>query len=128
MHTDELWKLGEKYVPNFAGVFPLNKLPKYLRAPANFIVNTHTHNLPGEHWLAVSYQKSGIVFAFDPFGIYYPHLLKVYLHRLRRHRAIYYNVEQFQEIHEKTCGIYCIAWLITINSLVSFNSLSLASE
>ena len=49
--------MGNKYVPNFAGVFPLDRLPKSLRAPANFIVNTHTHNLPGEHWIAVSYQK-----------------------------------------------------------------------
>ena len=66
MYTHELIKLGEKYVPHFLGVYPLDKLPSAIRAPSNFIVNTHTHNLPGEHWLAVSYQKGGIVYAFDP--------------------------------------------------------------
>ena len=57
MDTHDVEKISKKYIPNFVGVFPLNKLPQALRAPANLIVNTDTHNLPGEHWLAVSYQK-----------------------------------------------------------------------
>ena len=70
MHTRELLILGEKHVPNFNGVFALDKLPPKLVALANRIVNTHTHNLPGEHWLAVSYLTGGLVYTFDPFGIY----------------------------------------------------------
>lgn len=113
MHTHELLKLGNRYVPHFVGVFPLDKLPAGLRPPSNLIVNTHTHNLPGEHWLAVSYQKGGLVFAFDPFGIYYPHMLKIYLNKLRRRTMpVRYNKICFQDIHEKTCGLYCLAWLI----------------
>ena len=123
MRTYELWRMGERYVPNFRGVFPLNKLPRFIHPPANLIVNTHTHNLPGEHWIAVSYQKGGIVFAFDPFGIYYPHLLRKYLLRLVARNGgggggcnkVHYNTVQFQEIDELTCGLYCIAWLICIN-------------
>lgn len=116
MLTHELWEMGEKYVPYFIAVFPIDKLPKYLVAPANFIVNTHTHNLPGEHWLAVSYQKGGHVHAFDSFGVYYPHMLRDYLQRLKRSCTVHYNNYQYQEINEKTCGLYCIAWLISINS------------
>lgn len=116
MRALELMRLGQKYVPNFVGVFPLDKLPSKLVAPANFILNTHTHNLPGEHWLAVSYMKGGIVFAFDPFGIYYPRLLQIYLNKLKRSRQVHYNNEPLQEIYEKTCGLYCLAWLIAINS------------
>lgn len=111
--TDTLWEMGNRYVPNFVGVHPLNKLPKALRAPSNFIVNTHTHNLPGEHWLAVSYKKGGFVFAFDPFGVYYPYLLRNYLHRLKEASLkVHYSTDQFQEYYEMTCGLYCIAWLI----------------
>ena len=115
MHTRELWKLGKKYVPHFKGVYPLDKMPKSLVAPSNLIINTHTHNLPGEHWLAVSYQKGGRVFAFDSFGMYYPSILQNYLRRLKRSCPVSYNRFQFQEVHEKTCGHYCIAYLIYIN-------------
>ena len=113
MYTHELWDMGEKYVPNFVGVFPLDELPVDLKAPSNLIVNTHTKNLDGEHWLALSYQKGGIVFAFDPLGLYYPYLLQKYLSRLGA-RRIHYNKIPYQRFFEDTCGIYCIAWLIYI--------------
>jgi hypothetical protein len=118
MRTGELWDLGDKYVPFFKGVFPLDKIPfsRTMKAPANFIINTQTSNLPGEHWLAVSYQEGGLVFAFDSFGIYYPRILRAYLESLRRSRKVHYNTVQYQEIHERTCGQYCIAWLIYINA------------
>ena len=116
MDSIEVEKIGKKYIPNFVGVFPLNKLPQALRAPANLIVNTDTHNLPGQHWLAVSYQKNGVVYAFDSFGFFYPSLLKLYLNRLRRTRAVIYNRAQYQSIHEQTCALYCVAWLIAINT------------
>lgn len=108
MHTRELWQMGDKYVPDFLGVFPLNKIPSSIRAPCNFIVNTHTHNLPGEHWIAVSYQRDGRVYAFDSFGLYYPLSLQNYLQRLRRSGSVYYNKQQFQELYERTCGHYCL--------------------
>jgi hypothetical protein len=113
MLTHEISKIGKKYIPNFVGVFPLDKLPEALRAPANLIVNTHTHNLPGEHWLAVSYKNNGIVTAFDPFGFYYPKMLKLYLNSLKRTAPVRYSRVHYQEIHEKTCGHYCIARLIS---------------
>lgn len=114
MHTRELWEMGDKYVSNFKGVYPLDKLPASsgIKGVCNFIVNTHTHNLPGEHWLAVSFQNN-VAYAFDSFGHYYPWLLQNYL--IRHAKCVHYNTEQFQEIHEKTCGYYCIAWLIDIN-------------
>ena len=114
MHTLELIKLGTKHVPRFIGVFPLDKIPSVLpKKGANFIVNTHTHNLPGEHWLAVSYKNGGIVYAFDPFGFFYPKLFKQSLHRYGK--KISYNNIQFQEVNEKTCGDYCLGWLILKN-------------
>jgi hypothetical protein len=118
MHTGKLWDLADKYVPHFKGVYPLDKIPpsRTMKAPSNFIINTHTANLGGEHWLAVSYLKGGFVFAFDSFGVYYPRILRAYLESLRRSRKVHYNTIQYQEIHEQTCGLYCVAWLICINT------------
>jgi hypothetical protein len=115
MNTGELWQMGLKHVPNFIGVYPLDKIPKII-APANLIINTHTHNLSGEHWIAVSYRTGGIVYAFDPFGFYYPKILQNYLYRLSPLRFVKYNTIQLQDWDEHTCGLYCIAWLIAINS------------
>ena len=116
MDSLNVQKIGKKYIPNLVGVFPLNKLPQALHAPANLIVNTDTHNLPGEHWLGVSYQKDGTVYAFDSFGFFYPRILRVYFNKIRRTRPVIYNRIHYQSIHEQTCALYCIAWLITINN------------
>ena len=116
MDSHSVQKIGKKYIPNFVGVFPLNKLPQALRAPANLIVNTDTHNLPGQHWLAVSYQKGGVVYVFDSFGFFYPRILRIYLNKLRRTAPVRYNRIRYQSMHEQTCALYCLAWLITINT------------
>ena len=72
MRSNELLERGLEY-PNFVGVFPLDKLPPHLsKGDGSFIVNSDTHNLPGEHWFAVSYKNGGIVKAFDPLGFSIP--------------------------------------------------------
>ena len=102
MFCHEMWMLGRMNVPYFYGDFPLDKLHVLNKPPVNFIVNTHTSNLPDEHWLAVSYLEGSILCAFDPFGFYYPHLLRVYLHKL--HAKVFYNRMQYQKISEKFFG------------------------
>ena len=64
--------MEKKHFNNFIGVFPLDKLPSKIYYGDKLIVNTDTSNLPGEHWLAASYRKPGIIDAFDPLGLYYP--------------------------------------------------------
>lgn len=111
MHTDELMKRGARN-PNFIGVFPLDKLPLHLPPQAgSFIVNSDTHNLPGQHWIAVSYNNGGIVKAFDPVGAFYPLALANYLARQFPWRRIIYNRQMHQQRWEKTCGEHCLRWL-----------------
>ena len=116
MHTHELQKIGKQRIPSFVGVYPLDKMPRVLsKCGANYIVNTHTHNLPGEHWLAVCYRKGeGIIHAFDPFGLFYPKLFKQSL--LRYGLPVRYNRTKYQEIYERTCGHYCLSWLMIMNN------------
>ena len=86
MNTHELLALGTTFVKKFIGVYPLDRLPPLCDLPqdCSFIVNTHTHNLSGEHWLAVKINMTKIN-VFDPMGMYYPPKLVVYLHRSRKH-------------------------------------------
>ena len=106
--TNQLVKIGRKLLGNkFIGVFPLDKLPKYLKNGA-YIINTQSSNLPGEHWLAFVIKQHAIE-VFDSFGYYYPTLLVNKLQRLKRN--ISYNRRQYQLHNETTCGQFCIVWL-----------------
>ncbi len=111
MNTQQLLYLGEKYINNFIGVFPLNELPPILKAPCNFIVNTDTGNLPGTHWIAVRCKKYGISYVFDPLGFNYPSLLCYYISR--RSLRVHYNRKSFQNPLNTTCGQHCILWLLS---------------
>jgi len=109
MYTDQLVHYGRKLVKNFIGVFPLNKLPKAIRPTSRFIVNTDTDNLPGTHWIAVSYEQGGIALVFDPLGLFYPYKLANYL--ANHARIVFFNYHMYQSPTEENCGQHCIAWL-----------------
>ena len=111
MYTNQLNRLGKEHVEHFVGVFPLDKLPQHIVPISRLIVNTDSHNLGGQHWIALSYENGGIVLAFDPFGWYYPPLLVNQLHRNPTVRRILYNRTMVQSQNEKTCGLYCLRFL-----------------
>lgn len=115
MYTDELQKLGQKYIKHFIGVFPLDKLPLHISPISRLIVNTDSHNLGGRHWIALSYENNGIVLAFDPFGWYYPPILVSRLHSNPSIHRVLYNNTMFQSPWEKTCGLYCLHFLYNIS-------------
>lgn len=118
MYSNELIKAAKALkIENFVGVFPLNRLPASLAhypKPFSFIVNTDTANLPGQHWIAVSYSKCGIVRAFDPLGVFYPTLLSNYL--AKRAKRVIFNRITYQDPTRRTCGQHCLRWLKSINT------------
>ena len=105
MNTTELEILGNTLLDDFIGVFPLDRLPTI---KGSFIINTHTHKLPGEHWIAVKVRMHNI-YVFDPMGMYYPSKLVSHLHRSRKH--VVYNKSPIQNLNTRTCGQLCIVWL-----------------
>lgn len=118
MYSDELWKEGKKHVPGFIGVFAIDDLPKFTttpKIPFRFIVNTHTRNLPGEHWIAVSCEDSHIALLFDPLGFYYPHQLMHYLTKICT--KIYFNKIQYQHPKSRICGQLCLEFLKSLKNL-----------
>lgn len=91
---------------NFLGVYPLDQLPTVTNINSKFIVNTHTSNLPGQHWVAVNGRC-----VFDPCGIYYPNRLCNYLYEKNHGQRLCYNRQSFQNPHSTLCGNYCMYWL-----------------
>ena len=120
MYSDEIVKMAKRYrIRGFKGVYSLDNLPRALRGrtppPYRFIVNTHTANLPGEHWLAVSYEKGAHIFVFDPMGIYYPPQLVKYLAKFKK--KLVFNKVPYQSVNSKQCGQWCLRWLIFCNNI-----------
>ena len=93
----------------FKGVYSLDTL-EALTNNSGFIVNTHTSNLPGEHWIAVCVKTSEIE-VFDPLGVYYPAKLVSHLHKSGHHRVHYSNLKA-QDPQTTLCGNYCLIWLL----------------
>lgn len=53
----------------FLGVFPIDSLPTSIpHYPMFMVINTHSHNLPGEHWLTIYISEDKIGEVFDPLG------------------------------------------------------------
>lgn len=115
MYSNAIEKIARKKlkIRGFRGVFPLDALPQDLcirtAPPYRFIVNTHTNNLPGEHWLAVSYEKGNHILVFDPLGFYYPPKLIKYLAKFKR--KLVFNKVPYQSANSRQCGQWCLRWL-----------------
>ncbi len=112
MYTSQLVEIGRSILPNFIGVYPLDKVPKGIKKNSSLIVNTDTHRLEGKHWIAVSYERDGKMYVYDSFGYYYPHTL---IGRLLKSnpREIVFNNRMDQLPWEKNCGLRCLAFLKT---------------
>ena len=71
MRTEELeeYMLRDPYISQyFGGVVALDQLPKVIKKPSMFIVNTDPSSLPGRHWLVVFFTR--INEHFDSAGFY----------------------------------------------------------
>jgi hypothetical protein len=53
----------------FKAVLPRDKLPNKVKYPSAYIINTQGSSHPGEHWLAIYYDKNGNCDFFDSFGL-----------------------------------------------------------
>ena len=72
MNTVQLTAIMDRISANthFLGVLTCDQLPErpIQKLPSSVILNTHSSDLPGEHWLAVYITKDRIGCFFDSFG------------------------------------------------------------
>uniref|UniRef100_A0A1A8C6A0 Uncharacterized protein n=2 Tax=Nothobranchius kadleci TaxID=1051664 RepID=A0A1A8C6A0_NOTKA len=101
----------------FGGVYAsdqLSTVPKNIRLPAYFVVNTHPVHLPGEHWLALAVEQNGLGTFFDSYGLspefkYYPENILNFL--TERCSRIQYQDCQLQSFASDRCGQHCVFFL-----------------
>ena len=99
-----------KSVRNFCGVYARDQLPKTLRRPVSFIVNTDSKNEKGEHWVAFYLTKSRLEY-FDPLG--FPPFGKNLVGFINKNtrKRFYYSCKSLQNSNSTICGKYCIAFI-----------------
>ena len=72
MNTVQLTAIMDKFSANthFLGVLACDQLPErpVQKLPASLIINMHSSDLPGEHWLAVYISEDCVGWFFDSFG------------------------------------------------------------
>ncbi len=94
----------------FLGVFPRNYLPKKLKYPCCFIINTHPSYKSGEHWLAFYYNKDGFCHFFDSFGMP-PQFYGLQSYIEKTSNGWSYNSKRIQSLKSYFCGFYSFIFL-----------------
>jgi len=89
--------------PLFKGVFAFDEFSKPRSFPACMVVNNKPQNHPGEHWLAIFYDKTGRASFFDSYGMS-PQFYKFPNFPFWNQRRIQGNSDY--------CGLYCILYLL----------------
>jgi hypothetical protein len=108
MDTNEIKDLLQN-VPNFIGVFPIDKLPKLnVATNAKLVVNLDPSNLPGTHWVAIAL-RDGKGYYFDSYGDFPPMEIQQWL--ARNSRDWTYNSTVLQSPSSLVCGHLCVNFL-----------------
>lgn len=92
------------------GVFPRDRI-RITRAPTAYVLNTDPHNKKGEHWVAVYINERKVGHYFDSYGLppYHEEFI-IFLQNYCKHWI--YSDQNIQGFKEKTCGHFCIFFLI----------------
>ena len=118
MYTQQLNRMGTRlFGYRYLGTFPLDKVPLHFIKDAvlqHFIINTHTSNLPGQHWIAVTVHNNNKAYIFDSFGQPPPRLLVSQL-KQRGIAKIYYSKRQIQTVGTTICGQLALKHLLHVD-------------
>lgn len=105
MHTD-------KYTKSiYLGTKSLDKLPKIRKYPSCLIVNNQSSKRPGEHWVAIYYDKNKYGEFFDSFGMN-PTFYKLNSYLKSSSSKFRFNTKVLQTQSSSYCGFYCILFLL----------------
>ena len=92
---------------SFGGTYSFDRLPQHINQNTAIIINTHSCNLPGEHWIAV-YRTGKLYKIFDPLGFYYPS--KIISH-FRERGTVKCSRIHYQPVNTRICGELCLMWI-----------------
>ena len=95
----------------FTDVVPCDKLPTH-SGTGLYVVNTHPHDMPGQHWVVVDYTPSHVMY-MDSYGL--PPTPAIHTALCGGSRPIHYTPRRLQG-QSDTCGLYCLYYALTLVS------------
>ena len=106
---------------SFLGVYAIDKLPKFIpHLPMLLIVNTHSHNLGGEHWKAIFIDKNRNGEVFDSLAQPTSNILIRWMNRFTRKWRT--NSKSYQHDKSSTCGAYSLYYVLSRLALPSLDA------
>ena len=95
----------------FFGVYPIDKLPDFVPfLPIFIVVNTHTHNLKGQHWKTIFIDKNRCGEVFDSLAQPMNNLLVRWMNRFTRKWKT--NRKVYQHARSTTCGAFALYFIL----------------
>ena len=88
----------------FMGIFPCDKLPRFISRLALLVCNTNASHLPGQHWIAIFVDSDGRGEFMDSFGREPGKPFSSFMHEQCRFWT--YNDRQLQSVISSYCGHY----------------------
>lgn len=95
----------------FSGIYSIDTLPKTIfHYPTFIVINTHTKNLPGEHWKAILIKEDRSAEVFDSLAsqlnVHTENWLNKYTRRWKT------NTQACQHPLSATCGAYVLYFIL----------------
>ena len=107
----------------FYGVCAIDKLPEFIPTrPFLMIVNTHTQNLPGEHWIAIFVDTNRNGELFDSLALPVSNILIRWLNRFTIKWKK--NGRTFQHVLSSTCGAFALYFTLNRLHVTNFETLT----
>jgi len=95
----------------FGGVYSVDRLPEAVtHRPLFLIVNTHTYNLAGEHWLVIFITKERRGEIFDSLALPASIMLRRWMNRFTSTWT--QNSKQYQSSLSNTCGAFALFFIL----------------
>ena len=112
-----------KTLEAFNGIYSIDTLPSFIsRRPFLMIVNTHTHNLPGEHWIAIHIDENKNGELFDSLAIPVSNTLIRWLNTFTNKWKT--NSRSFQHPTSSTCGAFVLYFILNRLHVKDFETIT----
>ena len=98
---------------HFAGIFPIDKLPKSIKVRHFCICNTDKSSGSGRHWFCLLKTSKSCLECFDSLGIdsNKQKVLEIVC-KFRGIKTLQYNETPFQSPNSNTCGLFTLYFII----------------
>ena len=116
LSDDQITRIIDKYnltgdKDTFLGVFSMDVLPRQVsHYPTCMVINTHSHNLPGEHWISVFITDNKRGEVFDSLALPLSNYLIRWLNQFTK--SWQYNRKRYQPLGSDKCGAFTIYYIL----------------